>query len=306
VALVVDDVATDRHLLSSLTRDRGFEVVQAVDGSSALETANAIRPDVILLDIGLPDRSGLSVLAHLRDDHPFVPVVVVSVSEDARHVEEALNLGAVNFIRKPVKPHEFRFVLDRIFRSLERESDLHTVLKLVAVRQTSLSFPGRPAVLPKIVAYLGRELRNHYPGFRVPLPDIKLALYESLANAVEHGNLEIDYAAKSAAMQDRGAFEKLVEERLADPRYGGRKVHVTVVYHPESVEYRIRDEGPGFDPSPYGEHQDLTDTSALHGRGLALIAHYMNDVEWNEAGNEIRMTRQLHPEKREDETPTAG
>jgi DNA-binding response OmpR family regulator len=303
VALIVDDVSAERTLLAALTRDRGFEVVQAVDGATAVETAHALQPDLIVLDIGLPDRDGLSVLAHLRDEHPLVPVVMVSSVGNERQVEEALDLGAVNFVKKPIVSEEFRFVLDRIYRALEEEADHRKVLQLVSMRQTRLSFPGTPTTIPPIVAYLGREVRHHYPGYRIPLPDLKLALYEALANAVEHGNLEIDYEQKSAAMRRPGGLDALVRERLDDARYQNRKVHVDVRYRIDRVEYRVRDEGAGFDPRAYDPPRALADTTALHGRGLALIRHYMSKVGWNASGTEIRMLRRLSREPGEETPP---
>jgi CheY-like chemotaxis protein len=293
IALVVDDVEADRLRVASLAQARGFEIVEAEDGASALAAADAHLPDLVVLDIGLPDIDGLRMLASMREQHPLVPVVVVSSTGDSAQVEEALDLGAVNFVRKPVTAEELGFVLDRIRRALREESDLQEVLDLVTERRTRLSFRGEPALLSRVVAYLGRELRLHYPGYLVPVADVKLALYESLANAIEHGNLEIDYDSKTEAMARSGALEQLVTERLADPRFGRRHVHLEALYHRDLVEYRIRDEGRGFDPVAFEARRALADTTALHGRGLALIRHYMDDVGWSHGGSEIRMRRRL-------------
>jgi DNA-binding response OmpR family regulator len=293
VALVAESDETDRKTLAALCRDRGFEVVQATDAESAVETAHAVRPDLILLDVGLPAGGGLAVLARLRDQHPVTPVVMVSEAGEEREIVEALDLGAANYVKKPVQGEEMRFVLDQIRRAIGEESDHRRVLRLVSERQTRLSFPGDPTVIPTIVGYLGREVRTHYPGWRIPLADLKLALYEALANAVEHGNLEIDYEMKTVAMATPGGMETLVKQRLADPHFGAKSVHVRIHYRPASIEYRIRDEGRGFDPQRYDERHALANTTALHGRGLALIRHFMTHVAWNDAGNEIRMTRHL-------------
>jgi DNA-binding response OmpR family regulator len=293
LALVVDDAITDRTLLASLSRRRGFAVVEVADGRSALECARRMSPDLILLDIGLPDINGLTVLADLREEMPLLPVVIVSSSDDAAHVQDALDLGAVNYVKKPLAAEEFRFVLDRIFRALREESDLREVLSQIVERRTVMSCPVRTGGLSQVVTYLGRELRNHYPGYVLPLADIKLALFEALANATEHGNLEITYEEKTAAMATPGGMETLMTERLADPQRAKRRVEITAVYHPDAVEYRVRDQGPGFDPGRYEVARALADTTALHGRGLALIRHYMDEVSWNPEGNEIRMQRKV-------------
>ena len=294
MALIVEDSITERTLLTALARKQGLNVVQAADAESARAIVVRESPDLILLDVHLPGVDGLSLLSRIRDEHPFVPVVVISSTTDARLVEDALNLGAVNFLHKPVKAAEFRFVVNRIARLLEEEEDVQEALESITERSTQMSVPCNPSLLPRVVAYLGREVRQHYPGHAVPLPDIKLALYEALANAVEHGNLEIGWEDKGEALSDdSNGLRDLVALRCSTAPYAGRLVHVTVLYRPEQVEYTVRDEGQGFDPEGFDARRALSDTERLHGRGLALIRHYMDEVSWSDGGREIRMVRSI-------------
>lgn len=296
---MVEDSPIERTLLSALARKSGHEVVEARDAGSALAAAEAHPPDVILLDIHLPDMDGLTLLSQLRTEHPYVPVVVISASADPEQVEAALDLGAVNFMFKPFKAREVHFILNRLSRAFAEEEGLQDALDMIEERRTHLAAPGDPGAIPHVVTYLGHEIRHHYPRYRLPIPDIKLALYEAMANAVEHGNLEIDFHGKGEAMIDPGGLAELVKQRLQDPRLAARKVHVDVVYRANEVEYRVRDEGPGFDPTTFDKLGALADTDALHGRGLALIRFYMDEVEWSEDGTEIRMTRRLHRKTRD-------
>jgi CheY-like chemotaxis protein len=292
LALVVEDSAETRTLLAEFARQRGFDVAEAADGVEGVEAARRLRPDLILIDVRMPRMDGLTALAEIREEDPTVAVVVVSSDPDRGRMDQALALGAVNFVRKPVDKDELDFVLDRIYRAVEEEADLRQILEVVAERTTIMSFPGSPSALSRVVSYLGRELRNHYPGFQLPFAEVKLALYETLANAVEHGNLGISFEEKTSAMHTSGGMEALIRQRLADPLYAGRLVHVHVDYLPDRVVYTIRDEGQGFDPRTLSA-TPLADTSALHGRGLALVRHYMDEVGWNDRGNEIRMSRRL-------------
>jgi DNA-binding NarL/FixJ family response regulator len=78
--LIVDDHASFRRLASRVLTEAGFEVVgEAIDGASAVHEAAALRPDVVLLDIVLPDRSGLAVAAELTAG-PHAPRVVLTSS----------------------------------------------------------------------------------------------------------------------------------------------------------------------------------------------------------------------------------
>jgi DNA-binding response OmpR family regulator len=292
LALVVDDVPHVRNLLATLAARRGFQVEEAADGEAAVRLARERGPALILLDLRLPRVDGLQALAQIREADPQVAVVIVAAIPDRADLQRALDLGAVDFVRKPFDTAEVEFVLDRVYRAVTEDADLRVALDFVRVRTTKLEFPGRPGLLAKVVAWLGRELRQGYPGAEVPLAEIKLALYETFANAVEHGNLGITYDMKTQAMEQPGGMEALIRERMKDPRLAARKVHLEVTYWPDRVEYVVRDEGDGFDPQAL-RAKPLGDTTALHGRGLALVRHYMSEVAWNERGNEIRMVHEF-------------
>lgn len=294
LALIVDDVSDVRLLLRTMALRRGFAVVEATDGEQGVQLAKERHPDLILLDVRLPGIDGLEALAQIRDNDPRVPVVIVAAAMDRAQLQRALDLGAVNFISKPFDAAEIEFVLDRVYRAVAQTQDLKSMMEVVAQRTTSISIPGNPAILSKVVSLLGRELTHLYPGSLLPLAEIKLALYETLANAVEHGNLGITFEMKTRAMMEPGGMDALLKRRLSDPRLAARKVHVTVQYLSDRVMYCVRDEGDGFDVAALSGKQ-LGDTTALHGRGLALVRHYMDEVAWNEAGNEIRMLRRIKP-----------
>ena len=301
-ALVLEDSDDTRLILKTLAARRGFEVMESKDGAKGLALAKEHRPDLILLDLGMPGMSGIEVLEEIREYDASVPVVIISGSREGDLVEEALELGAVNFVHKPFDHQEIEFVLDQIYRATEEDTEIHRVLDFVGRRVTELSIPCDGSYLSKVVAYLGRELSNNYPGYELPLTEIKLALYESLANALEHGNLEITFEEKTKAMAAGDGIHGLLNERLKDPKLGERKIHIRAEYHQSHAYYAVRDEGPGFDPQAL-INRPVADTSALHGRGITLIRHYMDEVSWNDSGNEIRMQvhmRERHAPRDED------
>ena len=123
----------------------------------------------------------------------------------------------------------------------------------------------------------------------MPITEAKLALYEALANAVEHGNLEIDFDEKSKALANDGSISSIIDLRRLDPRYRTRKVRIDASYGRTKAVWTISDEGPGFTHSGIEETRRLGDTSALHGRGILLMKHYMTEVIWNETGNKVRL-----------------
>jgi DNA-binding response OmpR family regulator len=292
LALVTEDSAETRQILRRLAEQRGFEVVEAVDGEEGVAAAARCLPDLIFLDLHMPRLDGLPALSKIRDNDPNVPVVIISGSTDSETTDRALSLGAVNLIHKPFDRLEIQFVLDRIYKTIEEQASMSDVIDLVERRSTELTFGNESGILSKVVAYLGRELQNGYPGYDVPVTEVKLALYEALANAYEHGNLEITFEEKTAVLMEPGGIAALVKKRLDDPELSGRKIHISAEYEASCAIYRIRDEGRGFDHENHSKRAPAT-TTALHGRGITLISHYMDEVSWNRSGNEVSLRKCL-------------
>ncbi|HEX3221420.1 MAG TPA: response regulator transcription factor [Nocardioides sp.] len=98
--LVVDDDATLRRTLGIALRAEGHEVLIAADGRSALQALREDRPDMVVLDLGLPDLSGVEVLRQLRT-WSTTPVVVLSARAESDEKVQALDLGADDYVTKP-------------------------------------------------------------------------------------------------------------------------------------------------------------------------------------------------------------
>lgn len=103
--LVVDDEPPLVRALTINLQAAGWEVVTAADGRSALDAAATTHPDVVLLDLGLPDIDGMEVLAGLRG-WTKVPIVVLSARQHGEDKVEALDLGADDYVTKPFDMNE--------------------------------------------------------------------------------------------------------------------------------------------------------------------------------------------------------
>ncbi|MBR9991080.1 MAG: response regulator [Gemmatimonadetes bacterium] len=104
--LLVDDDPHDREIYGSILCYNGFDVMCASDGSSGVRLARNIVPDVVLLDIGLPDLHGLDLCSTLRTDPDTaaIPVVALSAYAEARMGEQARLAGCTRYIEKPASP----------------------------------------------------------------------------------------------------------------------------------------------------------------------------------------------------------
>ena len=122
-ALVVDDEAHVRVLIKALLKQLGILTVwEAVEGNAALEMAALHKPDVILLDINLPQVGGLEVLARLKSAAPDIPVVVVSSQSTMRTVSQTQELGAVAYVLKHAPKAEVLKMLSDAFDQIAEDS----------------------------------------------------------------------------------------------------------------------------------------------------------------------------------------
>jgi two-component system, NarL family, nitrate/nitrite response regulator NarL len=105
--LLIDDHALFRVGLEGLLERRNIEVVAAVgDGEEGLRLAGELRPDVVLLDLRMPEVNGLEVLRRLSASGAGIPVVMLTTSSDQQDLVESLRLGARGYLLKDMEPDE--------------------------------------------------------------------------------------------------------------------------------------------------------------------------------------------------------
>ncbi len=123
-ALIVDDEAHVRVLIRMLLKQLGIETVwEAADGASALDQAAAHRPNVILLDINLPQVGGLEVLAKLKAAHPSIPVIIVSSQSTMKTVIQTRELGAEAYVLKHAPKSEVLQMLSDAFDNIAASAE---------------------------------------------------------------------------------------------------------------------------------------------------------------------------------------
>ncbi|WP_134765730.1 response regulator transcription factor [Nocardioides sp. 1609] len=127
--LVVDDEPALARALAINLRAHGWEVVTAADGRGALDAAATTHPDVVLLDLGLPDLDGTEVISGLRG-WTTVPIVVLSARQHGEDKVEALDLGADDYVTKPFAMNE---LMARLRAAVRRAQEAAPTAALVQV-----------------------------------------------------------------------------------------------------------------------------------------------------------------------------
>lgn len=169
--IVEDELAIRRLLRTSLT-SQGFQVIEAADGAQALAEIEQAEPDLVILDLGLPDIQGQELIRIIRTQGSTLPIVVLSSRTDERGKVEALDLGADDYVTKPFGTDELlariraalRHRLQQqgqrpIFKSGDLTVDL--VRRVVCVRDAEVKLsPKEYDILRMLVAHAGKVLTH--------------------------------------------------------------------------------------------------------------------------------------------------
>ena len=142
--------------------------------------------------------------------------------------------------------------------------------------------------LDSLIGYLKEQLRFIRLFGEADILRVGTAVYEGLVNAIEHGNLEISSADRD---QPSGDYRLMVEDRATDPRFRARHIYLTTTLTRTEATFKVRDQGPGFDPSSLPDPTAPENVGKVNGRGMFLIRTFMDEVTFNEAGNEVTMIK---------------
>ena len=117
--LIADDNDDLRDMLSQYLGANGYRAVGAADGHEAVETAARERPDLIVMDLGMPGMDGLSAVAEIRRRAQFeeTPILILSAYDRLEFRTEALSAGCVGFLTKPVNPAELLKTIKLLLRA---------------------------------------------------------------------------------------------------------------------------------------------------------------------------------------------
>jgi two-component system chemotaxis response regulator CheY len=114
--LVVDDAAFMRMMIRDILAREGYVIHEAVNGRDAVEKYVELRPDIVTMDITMPEMSGLEALRIIREHDPAARVLVVSAMGQQKMIVEALEYGAMDFLVKPFQPTK---VLETVKKCLQ-------------------------------------------------------------------------------------------------------------------------------------------------------------------------------------------
>lgn len=292
--LVVDDSPVDRRLAGRLIEKLGdMEIFYAPDGRLALEEVEAHLPDLVVTDMQMPELDGFGLVKELRAQYPLIPVVLMTAAGSEAIAVKALEAGAASYVPKTALADDLGDVAERVL-VMSRTQRSQTRLLNRVIRSTT---EYEVETDRELVLALSSHLQQQFNAMKICSDTdglrIGIALEEALLNAFYHGNLECSSRLRD---DDCQAYADLATQRCGEVPYKDRRIFVTVSLTRNEANWTIRDEGPGFDPSTLPDPTDPEYLERPHGRGLMLMRTFMNEVTYNDQGNEVRMSKRRKTE----------
>ena len=284
--LVVDDSAADRELAGALLERASWSVLYAEHGRDALAQLRARAVDLVLTDVVMPELDGLAFVEHAREDHPLVPVVLMTARGSEEVAARALEAGAASYVPKKLLVRDLVEVVQRIldvFR--ERKSDTRLLGHLQAA---TFVLENDPDLISSLVGYLTGVLRGSGRFDESGCHRLSTALDEALTNAYYHGNLEVRSEIRE---HDPRAYRALAKERRLVEPYRDRRIHLDMSLASDAVRFVIRDEGRGFDVTGVGDPTRPEQLERPTGRGIFLMKTFLDDVRYNATGNQVTLLK---------------
>lgn len=287
--LVVDDSSVDRRVAGALlARSGDWTLEYAVNGNEALEKMRRAAFDVVLTDLLMPGMSGLELVAAIRVKYPHVPVILMTSRGSEEIAAQALYEGAASYVPKRLLPRRLVETVGRLLLLSGKRRERSPLLGRMTEMSCSFVLPNDAKLADLLVGHLLEQTVQMSFCDETQCMQIGVALQEALANAMHHGNLQVNSECRESSHME---YHALIAKRCLEAPYRDRCVRVTARLSRSEVEFTIRDEGDGFDPSKLPDPRETANLEKASGRGVLLMRSFMDEVRFEDAGRSVTLVR---------------
>jgi len=270
-ALIVEDELATGEILKEMLRRQHFKATLHTHGAEAVQWVREHKPDLVVLDLMLPDKHGLDICREIKLDREtnLTPVIIASALDRHEDMVRGLEVGADFYLTKP-------FTLEQLEEAIREAMAWRDEMRKSGTNgEIEFQFRSDLQYL-KQLSHLLSSLLLFTPLTTEQAEHLTMAIHEMGANAIEWGH------------------RKQVD----------RVVTLTYRIDNEKVEIIIRDTGPGFDPKELTHaakaedptaHMEVRDEKGLRvgGFGIMLARGLVDELKYNSTGNEVRLVKRF-------------
>ncbi|RLS56460.1 MAG: response regulator [Planctomycetota bacterium] len=289
VILHVDPSTADREMIrDALSNQENWTIEGANSYEEARERLQLHPVDAILSEVELGDGYWNDLVSMLRSRQMTTPVFVVTAQMTVEGAAQAVRDGAETVLLKGSNYDEWPFPIECAIDQATSRSVRASVEKSLSSQKLLFVLENEKGRVPHLVNLLVEQCD------RFGLLDdrdrmrIQVALEEAILNSIIHGNLEVSSKLREL---EGDVFEQTVSERKVSLPYSLRRVILEAEYNYELARFTIRDEGPGFDVNKVRNPTEDDAIELASGRGILLMRSFMDETDYNDKGNEVRMLK---------------
>lgn len=272
------------------------ELVTVSKESELIERLN--RGSLVLTD--LPEPSGMDMLRSIVSHNApkfSTPVVILTSARNEQLAVQALRDVATSYLPSRLIESELAHTVRNVFAVANAHQNRMRIMECVTHWHNEFVLENDNSLIGPLVRYLQESTQRmgllSEPGEETRLG---IALEEALLNSIYHGSLEVSSELRE---EDDSKFYALINQRRNESPYSARRVRVRAEFSREKVTFTIEDEGPGFDISKVPDPTKPDNVEKVCGRGMLLMRTFMDEVEYNDIGNQVTMTK-----RRQDSDPS--
>jgi CheY-like chemotaxis protein len=287
LVLIVDDSPLDRALAGGiLGKQLGCRVIYAEDGAAGFASIRNHRPDLVVTDMQMPAMNGLEMVAAVRKEGLQTPIILMTATGSEELAVEALQAGASSYVAKRSLAKRLMETAKMVLAEASEDREENLLMNRLRIHSESFQLTNRVEECRTLSKYLQKRVAQIWTLNQSSRLRIGLVLEEALLNALYHGNLEVSSTLKEAS---DSSFYDLVSQRQNEYPYKNRSIEIEAETTAEETRFVIRDGGPGFDVKSLPDPTDPENLTRPSGRGVMLMHAFMDEVQYNEKGNEVTL-----------------
>lgn len=290
--LIVDPDKNFQEIMKDLLIQR-MHVHQAYSAEEAMNKCWENDYNLIITEMILPDMNVLEFIQKLKRKLHQTLIVVITYEQSVEAATEAIRLGVIDYIQKPFSIEQIALLTDKYYSLTVNKSPDYDFLDMLSEEKRTFELPTDFDLINPFLNNLIDMIRR-FQGFnRRELLSVRLSVYEMLMNAMEHGNLEIDYQEKKRLLDKIPDYQKYLHEKSSKQPYSERKVILSYHFTNDSLQITVKDEGKGFDISSIPDPKDKKNLRGLNGRGIFITRLNMDEIIYSDSGNQVSMKKYI-------------
>lgn len=291
--LVVEDSATQATEIKMMLEARSHHVQLAVDGRAALESLARVAPDVVVTDLDMPHMTGLELVEQMQVGYPQVPAILITAQGSEALAVQALRHGAAAYVPKSMMASLLDATIRDVLGVLRADRSYARLIDSLVHNRMTFRLPSEPFLIAPLVDLVVQMIAGMRLLSNNEIVRFSSAFDHALQNGMLHGNLELTRAQVGEFRQSfsQGVEPDFLVQRREQKPYGDRRLDIDVQVTETVIRCHVRDEGPGFDTTIIPSSQSTDSIHCDDGRGLVLLTSFMDEVVYNDRGNEVTLMK---------------